>query len=303
MSGSSGASWSRVPKGIGLSEWTQKLETRTSSLEQATRIADTLSAILSEINAHDYDAIDRHRSQIQSALASEFELQNTRLGGTHARKTAVAGLSDVDMLASLGDFHEGISSDQAIGEFASRLTDRFPNTEIIAGKMAVTLRFSDGIEMQVLPAFKSGDGYLISDGNGGWKKTIPARFMGELTRLNQSLAGNLVPTIKLARALCEANRIEIAPYHLENIALRAFDGYSGSATPPDMLQHLLGRAKALCLTPIPDMTGQSPFVDESVSADQRRAMATKFRQAEQRLAKALKDGDMERLKALMEVHQ
>ena len=58
------------------------------------------------------------------------------------------------------------SSDQAIQDFADAIRERLPNTKVSSGVIAVTVEFSDGLQVQVLPAFRYRDGYRIPDPNG-----------------------------------------------------------------------------------------------------------------------------------------
>jgi len=267
---------------------------KTTEKYLATEVAEMLTEKLREINAHDYESIERHKKAILDKLSSEYEVEDMRLGGSHARSTDVAGLSDIDVLVSLGDFKEGLSSEETIAGFAKALQDRFPKTEITPGKMAVTVRFSDEVEVQVLPAFRHQDGYRISDPEGkGWITTYPNRFARQLTQANQRLSGNVIPTIKLAKAICKAQHVDVKSYHLENLALRAFEHYTGPKTLPSMLRHLFEQAKSLCLKPTRDLTGQSDYVDDRLSITSRQTLARGFRRIEQDLASAMSSTSLE----------
>lgn len=225
-----------------------------------TQVEELLREKLKELNDHDYEAINTHRQEIENKLKSEYEEFETLLyGGSHSRYTDLSKLSDIDILAVLGDsINAPASSNEAISQLASALRQRFPQSEIETGQMAVTIKFSDGIEVQVLPAYRQGDGFHIPNAeNSGWVKTCPSIVANRLTDLNKRLSGQVVPVIKLAKAICNAQGVAVKSYHLENMALQAFEAYSGQTDLPQMLEHLFSQAKSLCHRPMSDPCGQS----------------------------------------------
>src|SRR5690606_36829855 len=157
-----------------------------------------------------------------------------------------------------------------------------------AGRMAVTIRFSDGIEVQVLPAFRSGDVFHIPNPeNTRWVTTCPTRVSSQLTEVNQRLSGKVVPVIKLAKAICYANDIDVKSYHLENMALQAFSSYTGQQTLSPMLKHLFNQAKSLVLQPMSDPCGQSADITSGLSSNDRARLARKFRDVENDIGMAM----------------
>lgn len=300
MSGGSGGGWHRFPRGYPPRDIIKPASDRTDEKFLSTQVSNMLQEKLKEINAHDYEAIDRHKRAIVNKLKSEYEVEVIRFGGSHARITDVQGLSDVDVLVTLGDFEEGKSSNQLIADFVSALKERFPKTKVDPpGKMAATITFSDGLEIQILPAFRYRDGYRISDPSGkGWIKTFPNRFARELTSVNKKQFEKVVPTIKLIKTICHANNIDVKSYHLENMALKSFEHYTGDKTLPRMLKHFLNQAKSLCLKPIPDPSGQSKYVDGNLSKSERGRMARDFSKMETKIDEAMKSKSLERWTAL-----
>ena len=265
----------------------------------STEVADFLQEELKKINAHDYEAINRHKDTITDKLKSEFEVENVRFGGSHSTHTDVKNLSDIDLLADLGDFTTEKSSNQVIEDFASALRERLPNTTISSGVMAVTVEFSRGLKVQVLPAFRYRDGYRISDPNGkGWILTYPNRFANELTSVNQELSGQVVPTIKLIKSICDANNIDVSSYHASNLALNAFKHYTGPKTSQKMLQHFFNKAKSLCVKPTPDPSGQTKYIDSDLSNNKRERMVRDFAEIENKIKDATESSSLDKWKDL-----
>ena len=250
----------------------------------STEVSDFLQEKLKEINAHDYDAINRHKETIADKLKSECDIEDIRFGGSHSTHTDVKGLSDIDMLADLGDIKGSKSSNQAIKDFADAIKERLPNTKVSSGVMAVTVEFSDGLKVQILPAFRHQNGYQIPDPDGkGWIQTYPKQFRSELTSVNKKHSGQVVPTIKLIKSICDANNIEVSSYHVSNMALNAFKYYTGPKTHQKMLQHFFNKAKSLCLRPTLDPSGQTQYIDSDLSNSKRERIAKDFAQVENKI--------------------
>ncbi|MDE0087813.1 MAG: CBASS oligonucleotide cyclase [Candidatus Poribacteria bacterium] len=272
---------------------------KTDEKFASTEVADFFQEELKEINAHDYEAINRHKQTIADKLKSECDVENIRFGGSHSTHTDVQGLSDIDMLADLGDFKGSQPSDQTIKDFTNAIKERLPNTKVSSGVMAVTVEFSDGLQVQILPAFRHRDGYQISDPNGkGWIQTFPKRFARELTSVNQKLSGQVVPTIKLIKSICDANNVGVSSYHVSNMALNVFKHYAGPKTHQKMLQHFFNNAKSLCLKPTVDPSGQTQYVDGDLSSSKRKRMAGDFAQIENKIKKAIESPSLTKWKDL-----
>lgn len=225
-------------------------------------------------------------------------MYDLRGGGSYTRRTYVNGLSDVDVLLDLGDYAvsdiPGKDDPRALlKEMEGRLHRRLPYTEITAGTMAVTVRFSDGSEIQVLPAFREGGGYRIPDPHGdGWTITRPREFARLLTERSRQIGGGLRRCIKLAKLICANQGVDIRSYHLENMALKALEQYAGAKTMPAMLRHLFSQAKVLALTPMPDVTGQDTHVDRYLATTSaRQRLARQLRRIEQAISRREDDPD------------
>lgn len=245
----------------------------TKIADSKTKINDYLQGVLSEdINQRDDETIDKRKDEILHVIQDEFgndgESFEISQGGSYSKHTYVDGLSDVDILINLGNYSDSNFPDKenskaVLAAVAERLRRRYPNTQISVGKMAVTLTFSDGIEIQVLPAFSYYTGHKIPDPDSkGWVTSNPNRFKDKLTRVNQDNNNNVKPVIKLTKYIIDKNGIPIKSYHLENIALEAFSNYNGPNTKSDMVKHLLNIAKYRVLSKMEDTSGQSDYADE-----------------------------------------
>ena len=138
-----------------------------------------------------------------------------------------------------------------------------------AGKLAVTVGYSDKAEIQLLPAIRTKTGGVRSaqHGTGRWSKVVhPEKFAEKLAKVNATRDGRVVPVVKLAKAMaaCFITQEErkLSGYHMESLAIDAFTDYQGPLDPKAMLNRLLSHSAKAVMRPITDSTGQSRYVDE-----------------------------------------
>ena len=243
---------------------------RLGDSQNDSAVNSLLQQELTSINDRNADLINGHLDTIQETLADRgHEVERLLFGGSVAKRTYVDGLSDVDALVLLeGDSLKELSPEEVRRDFAESLRRALPQgnvQEIREGAIAVTIEYNDGTEIQLLPAVRTADGIAISSPDGkSWSSTQPQAFAHTLTSTNQAQGGRLVPAIKLAKAIL-ANKLgegAVSGYHVEALAIEAFQTYSGPRTPKAMLTHLVQHASQRVLGPIRDVTGQSRYVDE-----------------------------------------
>ena len=129
----------------------------------------------------------QHIGSIQARLNTVFEISSVRVTGSFARSTSISGFSDIDLFAVFrkDQFTRAgsvISSARVLEHIRQDLMDRYPNTPLGKDGMAITISYSDGQIVDVVPAlfdsmFKNKyPVYLIPDGAGGWMKTSPSLY-------------------------------------------------------------------------------------------------------------------------------
>lgn len=273
----------------------------TDKKYDATGISDLIDNKLKEINDHDYKQIEQHKTTIIEKLKNQYDINDVRFGGSHSTHTDIKNLSDIDLLVDLGEFSSEYSSEEIIKNFAENIKERLPNTEITFGAMAVTIEFTSGITVQVLPAYRSNDEYMIPDPNGqGWIPTQPKNFSKKVTELNNKHSNQIVPTIKIVKLMCEVNNINISSYHVSNMVLNAFENYPGPKTIPKMVSYFFTQAISLCSQPTIDPSGQSKNIDDDLSEAKRKELAKSFSKVEVQIKNAIKSQSLETWKRLLE---
>ena len=130
----------------------------------------------------------------------------TMFGGSVRRGTYVTGLSDVDVLLIV---NESSLVNQPPSEVIAYVRDtigrRLRQNSVSAGDLAVTVCYSDGTEIQILPAIRTNSGVRLAEpGSTSWSRVAhPQRFAEKLREVNQTRDGRVVPTIKLAKAIAD----------------------------------------------------------------------------------------------------
>lgn len=267
MGGAGGAFFQGNSGPEELRKQTRQLEDEVRSQEYETAVSALLGDAIQQSREQDPDARNRHLQEIRNALGKDIEGPiDLRFGGSVAKHTFVDGLSDIDALVVINRTELVQEKPEMVkGYFAERISERFPQTEIKIGNLAVTVKFSD-VEIQLLPAIRTATGVRISSPSGDqWSSVVrPDSFANRLSSLNQHLGGKLIPVIKLAKSIIgqEPEQRRLTGYHVESLAIEAFKAYQGPLTPKAMLTHFFGRVSDHVLRPIADTTGQSYHVDD-----------------------------------------
>lgn len=249
----------------------EKLVQESKKEADRKRLEGDINKFLREILAsyeRDTEKIKEYLKDIGEVLKDEADMQQLLFGGSVAKHTYVDGLSDVDALVALKREDLADKNPQKILNFfeqtlKSKLT--FDNIDKIEkGKMAVTVTYRDGTEIQLLPAIRVGDKISISNAAGdNWKETNPKAFQRALTGANERLFCSLVPSIKLAKSIISGfpEQKHLTGYHVESLAIETVKGYRGTKTIQALLKHFFDAGSELVKSPINDITGQSRVVD------------------------------------------
>jgi hypothetical protein len=232
-------------------------------------VIEMFKEILAVVNGRDAEQVQAHLRAIENAIVKEIEgTIDLRYGGSVSKHTYVDGLSDIDCLAIINNSELINSSPNEVKEyFFNSIKSRFPNSDIKMGKLAITINYSNGNEIQILPAIKTSSGIKIpsSRREDEWSKIIkPEIFAKTLRFMNGKMAGKLIPVIKLAKSLISSfpeNR-RLSGYHTECLAIEVFKDYTGIKKTKEMLKYFFNEGARSVLNPIKDKTGQSVHVDD-----------------------------------------
>lgn len=262
--------------------------------------------LLTQYNRRNTAATTQHINGLCQILRQEGQVVQTMFGGSVRRRTYVNGLSDVDVLLIINE--SSLASRPpaaAIEHVREAVARRLHNNQVRAGNLAVTVNYSDGTEVQVLPAIRRANGGVrIADpGSGRWSNVVqPENFARKLVGVNQSNGSRVVPTIKLAKAIADCcirrNEHKISGYHMESLAIEAFKNYQGERRHRAMLNRLFRSSVNAVMQPIADSTGQSRCVDQylgEANSSHRRRASTHFGQMRGRVNSCQTRQDLDNL--------
>lgn len=304
MGNSGGAyhDWSQpiLPANIG--EIEDRSIAESNSRAHNAAVNEFLREVLRDSNARDTAAVARHLEDLLSAMGREVEGNLKMLFGGSVRKhTHVDGLSDVDLLVIVNRSSLAERTPSEILEhLAKMIRQRRPSTIVTVGELAITVRYTDGVEIQLLPALRTAGGLRIKvPFEDRWSHVVrPDAFARKLTEVNQKCGAKVVPTIKLYKALQSAlpKAVQLKGYHIESLAIEAFESYDGSYSAKEMLTHFCEVISRRVLAPIPDRTGQSLHVDDHLGVAntvQRQQVARAATELVSRLRRADELRDLE----------
>ncbi|MFJ8518991.1 CBASS oligonucleotide cyclase [Lysinibacillus xylanilyticus] len=262
----SGGGWSAPSKTL---KELLELENQKKQKENDRAINDLLQSLLKELNNRNSEQVQSHLKTLKGAIEKEIDGNVDLLfGGSVSKHTYTKGLSDIDMLVRLNNTHLINAKPKEVLEyFANQIQSRLPNTSVKQGELAVTVKFSSGHEIQLLPSVKTSTGYKIAKpGKNEWSNVIkPKKFAEKLTKVNQSNGGKVIPVIKLYKMINSQlpKQSRLSGYHIESLAIEAF---KNTRTYPknikDALKTFCEKSQSRVLSPIKDNTGQSLHVDD-----------------------------------------
>lgn len=249
----------------------REVEEELQRQERQVEINQFLAEQLATFNDRDTELTRERLDSVQDALGDDaVDVDRLLFGGSVAKHTYVDGLSDVDALVVVNS--PAARPDDLVSRLASALRRRLDQggiEEIREGRLAVTIKYRDGSEVQILPAVERG-GHTSIPANDGttWRQIRPHKFAEKLTEVNQKNGHGVVPVIKLAKSLASAlpKEEQLSGYHLEAIAVDAFRNYAGRRDRLSMLERLLGHAAKAVLQPTADITGQNLHIDDHLGA-------------------------------------
>ncbi len=178
----------------------------------------------------------RNRS-ITKAINREFwnstsDTAHSLYVGSYGRGTAV-DTSDIDILVELPkaeydryDYYKGNGQSRLLQAVKGAITSAYPRTDIRADGQVVKMTFSDGMKIEVLPAFVTTDWYgrttySYPDTNmgGNWRSTNPKAEQTAMKSKNSSSRGLLFDTCKHMRYIRDTY---YSSYHLSGIVIDSF---------------------------------------------------------------------------------
>lgn len=179
-------------------------------------------------------AYSTHLRTISSAVEAALSINKTERIGSFTRRTAVQGVSDLDLMVILSSNERKwgrgtTTSKTTLNKVKEALTVRFTATPIRNSGSAVVLSFAGGDRpVDVVPAFYTGPykgrlrqyqnypTYSIPDGSGGWLLTSPQIHGAALTSEDERSGYKLKRVASLAKYWAAVRaHLNLHSFHVE----------------------------------------------------------------------------------------
>ena len=212
------------------------------------RFNEHCEAFLAQYTRRNTQTVTQRLESLCGFLRQRGNVVQTMFGGSVRKGTYVTGLSDVDALLIVNQSSLVNQTPAMVIEYVrDTIQNRLRQNTVSAGNLAVTVSYSDGAEIQILPAIRTNSGGVrIADpGSTQWSNVArPDDFAEKLAKVNTARNGRVVPIIKLAKAMadCFISRPsrKISGYHMESLAIDAFKHYQGPLDPKSHARSPIG---------------------------------------------------------------
>lgn len=177
-------------------------------------LVDWFQAFLSNLQIMDGGTISTRYGNITKRLNTDFwgtssDAAHSLYVGSYGRKTAIVGISDMDMLFQLPysayvryTGHAGNGQSALLQSVKSSIEKTYSTTSVRADGQVISVPFNDGVTFEVVPAFENSDKSFTFPGanNGGsWKTTNPRPEIQAIRDRNAITNGNLVALCRMMR--------------------------------------------------------------------------------------------------------
>lgn len=192
---------------------------------------------ISNLSIKNRDEISGRYKRITKTLNQKYygtqsEINYSLQVGSYGRKTAINGVSDLDMSFELPSSvytkynnYAGNGQSALLQEVKNAIALTYPKTSIRGDGQVVVVRFTNYV-IEVCPVFLQKDNsYLYPDSNGGgcWKKTDPKPEIAEINSFNQATNGNLKYLAKMTRAWKNKCGVKIGGLLIDTLCYEFFE--------------------------------------------------------------------------------
>lgn len=175
-------------------------------------VAEMFSEFLDNLALTNGGIISLRYGELTTALNKQFRdtdstTANTLQVGSFGRKTAINGISDLDMLYIMpktkwADYDKKDGQSKLLTDAKDAIKKRYPTTDVRVDRLVVTVTYTD-FHMEVQPVFEQDDGsfkYPDTKDGGSWKITKPKEEMRAVADRDAAKNSNLRRLCKMARA-------------------------------------------------------------------------------------------------------
>lgn len=192
--------------------------------------AEMFSEFIGNLVINNAETISMCYGELTSALNRRFRDTNSKTAntlqvGSFGRKTAINGISDLDMLYIMPkskwvDYNKVGGQLRLLQDVKDAIQKRYRETKIRVDRLVVTVTYTD-FHVEVQPVFEQDDqSYLYPDtkNGGSWKITRPREEMAAVAKMDREKDGNLRCLCKMARAWKNKHGVGMGGLLLDTLA-------------------------------------------------------------------------------------
>lgn len=196
-------------------------------------VSDQFSGFCSNLTILNRETISLRYKAITKRLNLDFwgwesDSLHSLYSGSYGRGTAIRGKSDLDMVFWLHsddfsrfDTYAGNGQSALLQAARNSIRNTYPSTDVSGDGQVVVVRFSDGTQFDVVPAFeKTDESFLFPDSNDGgkWKKCDPRPEIAAIQKVDDKTNGNLKWLCRMARAWKQQMDVPIKGLLIDTLA-------------------------------------------------------------------------------------
>jgi len=175
------------------------------------KTSEIFDGLLANLKVDNSETIAMRRDEITKVLNKEFRgldgsISNQLMVGSYGRRTAIRGISDLDMLyflpATQWDTYKGESGPSAVlSRVCKAIQARYTSTSVKVASPVVVVEFQNFM-FEVQPVFEQPDGsFKYPDtGSKSWKETKPRDEIKEVSAYDDITSGSMRKLCKMVRA-------------------------------------------------------------------------------------------------------
>jgi hypothetical protein len=177
-------------------------------------ISSTFRQFVNNLIVDNQESIESRFATITKRLNSDFhnidsDSKNGIYIGSYGRRTAIKGVSDLDMIFELPEYlynqynnRSGNKQSQLLQAVRDSVRQTYSQSEVRGDGQVVIISFTNHF-IEICPAFRENDDsftYPDSNDGGKWRRTNPLPESTTISQTNNKFNGNLINLCRIARA-------------------------------------------------------------------------------------------------------
>jgi hypothetical protein len=209
--------------------------------------------------------------------------------GSYERGTVIRWRRDVDIMVAIRYANYKARYDEdpdgMLRWLRDRLNKEYGSTTVTRSGVAIRMLLGEGMQVDLVPTFsRTGGGYFMPSGRGGWQATNPPYHAKKMTDTNVALDSKLKPLVRVMKAWNEANNHHLESFHLEMMVWKMWNDAASLPALPQAVADTLRKLVTWIRYSMRDpWSGAGKALDTYLSAD-KRALVGRLAEADHKHA-------------------